>query len=278
MNGSGFLSMNKILFAAASLVVMMVACKPAKKIQTVIAPKDTSVVVKITDPGIDSAAVKRSILARVNSNKIKFEYFSGKVKLDFTDVKGKNTDATAFIRIKKDSTIWLSLTGALGIEGFRILVTPDTVIIMNKLEKEISYRSVSYLQDLIKLPVDFYTLQDLIVGNPVFFPENIVSYRSVGSNLLALGIGSYFKHMLTIDTTDNRILHSKLDDVEETRNRTCDITLDDYENTQGKLFSKNREITVTEKAKLEIKLDFKQYEFDKPQSFPFNIPKNYKTK
>jgi hypothetical protein len=273
-----FLSMNKLLFSAVFALLILVACKPTKKIQTAIAPKDTSVVVKMSDPTIDSAAVKRSILTKVNSNKINFTTFNAKVKLDFTDVKGKNTDATAFIRIQKDSIIWLSLTGALGIEGFRIYVRPDSVTIMNKLDKEISYRSVTYLQDLIKLPVDFYTLQDLIIGNPVFFPDNIVSYRTNGSNLQALGIGQFFKHLVTLDTADNRILHSKLDDVEATRNRTCDITLGDYENTQGHLFSKNREITVTEKAKLEIKLDFKQYEFDKPQSFPFNIPKNYKTK
>jgi hypothetical protein len=270
--------MNKIFLATVSFLLLLGACKPTKKIQIAVANKDTSAVVKITDPGIDSAEVKRSILSKVNSNKIDFRTFSGKIKLDFTDVKGKNTDATAFVRIQKDNVIWLSLTGALGIEGFRISVKPDTVIIMNKLDKEISYRSVSYLQELIKLPVDFYTLQDLIIGNPVFFPDNIVSFRTNGSNLLALGIGDFFKHMITLDITDNRILHSKLDDVEATRNRTCDITLGDYDNSQGILFSKYREITVTEKAKLEIKLEFKQYEFNKPLTFPFNIPKNYQIK
>ena len=103
-----FLSMNKLLFSAVFALLVMVACKPTKKIQTAIAPKDTSVVVKMSDPTIDSAAVKRTILAKVNSNKINVTTFNAKVKLDFTDVKGKNKWATLFflqlIDAKEDET------------------------------------------------------------------------------------------------------------------------------------------------------------------------------
>ena len=259
-------------------ILVLTACRPAKKIQTVVSIKDTVATVKPTGPVVDSAAMKADIFKRVNSNKIDFKFFAGKIKLDYNDQKGKNINASAFVRIKKDSIIWLSVTGLLGIEGFRLIIRPDTVIVMDKLEKTISYKSVSYLQELIKLPVDFFTLQDLLIGNAVFFPDNIVSYQTSENTLLALSVGDFFKHLITIDTTDNRILHSKLDDVQELRNRTCDITMSDYNSQQNRLFSNTREITVTEKSKIEIKLEFKQVLFDEPQSFPFNIPKNYKVK
>jgi hypothetical protein len=270
--------MKKIFFLGILSIIIVTACRPAKKIQTVVSKKDTSAIVPITSPAIDSVAIKKDILSRVNSHHIDYQFFSSKIKVDYSDPKGKNINATAFVRMKKDSVIWLSLTGLLGIEGFRVLVKPGTVVIMDKLEKTISYKSVSYLQEMIKLPVDFYTLQDLLLGNPIFFPDNIISYRNSGNTLLALSVGDFFKHLITIDTTDNRILHSKLDDVQELRNRTCDITMNDYNQQQGRLFSGNREITVTEKARLEIKLDFKQVIFDETQSFPFNIPKNYTLK
>lgn len=270
--------MKKILLFLSLAILVLASCRPAKKIQTVVTKKDTSVTVPITSPKIDSAAIKESIFARLNSNHVDFRFFSSKIKVDYTDAKGKNINATAFVRMKKDSLIWLSVTGPLGIEGYRVMVKPDTVIIMDKLEKTISYKTVAYLREMIKLPVDFYTLQDLLLGNPIFFPDNIVSFRNSGNTLLALSVGDYFKHFITIDTSDNRILHSKLDDVQETRNRTCDITMNDYNQQQGRLFSNNREITVTEKARLEIKLDYKQVNFDEPQTFPFNIPKNYTIK
>lgn len=271
--------MKNILFATLAAGFSLMACRSVKKIQTVLPKTDTTQPKPAAAPVIfDSAAFKKSVYEKVNAHHIDFTWFLGKIKLDYDDSKGKSINATAFVRMKKDSVIWLSLTGALGIEGYRILVKPDTVQILDKLHNTVSYKSVSYLRDLIKLPVDFYTLQDLLVGNPVFFSNNIVSYRFSDKNLLALSVGDFFKHLITIDTTDNRILHSKLDDVQENRNRTCDITLGDYNNQQGRLFSSAREITVTEKEKSEIKLDFKQVTFDEPQSFPFNIPKNYNVK
>jgi hypothetical protein len=264
-----------ILIAVAAVF----ACKPVKKIQNVVTPKQDTVAIKTEQKKpFDSAAFKQQIIENLNKNKIVFTYFLGKIKLDYDDSEGKSINANAFVRIKKDSIIWLSITGPLNIEGYRVLVKPDTVIVMDKLNKTISYKSVAYLQEIIKLPLDFYTVQDLLIGNPVFFGKNIVSFRNAGNTLLALSAGNFFKHLLTIDTTDNRILHSKLDDVEETKNRTCDITFSDYHNQQGRLFSNTRQIIVTEKEKKEIKLDYKQVVFDEPQSFPFNIPKNYKVK
>jgi hypothetical protein len=53
------------------------------------------------------------------------------------------------------------------------------------------------------------------------------------------------------------------------------LTYSGYENKKGVFFSTNRKITVAEKSKLDVKLDFKQYEFNETLSFPFAVPKNY---
>ena len=71
-------------------------------------------------------------------------------------------------------------------------------------------------------------------------------------------------------------MHSKLDDINVARNRTADITYDEYENNNGLNFSTYREVTVSEKNKLDIKLNYKQYEFNKELQIVFSIPKNYK--
>ena len=44
----------------------------------------------------------------------------------------------------------------------------------------------------------------------------------------------------------------------------------------GKIFATDRDISVTEKSKLDIHLRFKQYNFNETQSFPFTVPKSYK--
>jgi hypothetical protein len=256
------------------------ACRPTKKIQKIeeaISKKDTVETVVITQTAsVDSAKLIAELIDKVNHKRIEFNTFSAKAKIDYESQEQKD-GGTAHIRIQKDKFLWISLTGPLGVEGFRMLVTPDSVTLMNKLNKTVQYRTIEYLQELTDIPFDFATLQDLIVGNPIFTNNNVVSYKNSGNDLLVLMVGSIYKHLLTLDN-DYKIVHSKLDDVNVIRNRTCDITYSDYENKEGFPFATKRVITVAEKSRLELKMDFKQYAFNPALTFPFNVPKNYKIK
>ncbi len=81
------------------------------------------------------------------------------------------------------------------------------------------------------------SLQDLLMGNPVFLDSNIVSYTKSPNTISLQSGGSFFKNLLTIGETDKLIQSSKLDDMDELRNRTCYLTYDDYENKKGMNFS-----------------------------------------
>lgn len=134
----------------------------------------------------------RDVYNKVIKNKIDFTTFNAKVRVQYEGKEGGD-DATAFIRLKKDSAMWLSLRGALGIEGFRVLITKDSVKVMNLLKKTVQFRSIDYLQEITDLPFDFSTLQDLVIGNPIFIDSNIVSYKVNAANeLLVLMSGRFF--------------------------------------------------------------------------------------
>lgn len=271
----------KIAAIILSFCILVFSCRPAKKVQKIqnaISRVDTSsVIVRTKDSkAVDSARLIRDVYKKVLKNKIDFKTFTAKVKLEYS-AKENNDEATAYVRLEKDKAMWLSLRGALGIEGIRVLVTKDSVKVMNLLKKTVQLRSIEYLQDITELPFDFTTLQDLIIGNPVFVDSNIVSYKTnANRELLVLMTGKLYKHLVTLDNSDFKILHSKLDDIDVVRNRTCDITFSDYQTSSGIPFSTKRNISVAEKSKLDINLDFKQYSFNQPTTFPFSIPKNYK--
>lgn len=272
----------KIAAIILSLSLVMFGCRPAKKvqkIQTAISKVDTTsvtVMPKKDNKGVDSARLLKDVYSKVLKNKIDFKTFNAKVRVEYSGKQGGD-EATAYVRLEKDKVIWLSLRGALGIEGFRVLVTKDSVKVMNLLKKDVQLRSIGYLQEITELPFDFTTLQDLIIGNPVFVDSNIISYRTnANQELLVLMVGKLFKHLVTLDNKDFKLLHSKLDDVDVVRNRTCDITFSDYQSNSGVPFSTKRKISVAEKAKLDINLDFKQYSFNEPTTFPFSIPKNFR--
>ena len=120
------------------------------------------------------------------------------------------------------------------------------------------------------------SLQDILIGNPVFIDSNnVISYSKTENSVSLLSIGNWFKNLLTLDKS-GRIENCKLDDIDITRSRTCNLSYDDYEDKKDVMFASRRRITVTEKSKLDIKLNFKQYEFNETLSFPFSVPKNYK--
>ncbi len=270
----------RLLSLALCFIVLFTACRPAKKVQrigNVITTKDTTSRAVTQPETIDSATIVKGIINKLTMQQIPYNTFSAKVKMDYDGSEG-NGQATVYLRMQKDSLIWMSLTGALGIEGFRVMITKDSVKIMNKLQKVIQYRRIGYLQELTQVPVDFHALQDILIGNPVYIDSNIISYQLSNNNLLILMAGKMFKNLLTLDKNNLRISHSKLDDVNPVKNRTADITYDSYDKVNDFYFSSSRKISVAEKAKLDVELEFKQYDFDKPQTFPFNIPKNYKVR
>ena len=177
----------------------------------------------------------------------------------------------------KDSLIWISgYATVFNIEAFRILINKDSVFVMDKINKEVQYRSIDYLQEVTQIPFDFYTLQDLLIGNPIFFNDSVVSYKEKESNILLGIVSANFKHLLTLNKTSHLLTHSKLDDLDINRNRTADITYGEYENKTGVSFSTYREITVSEKNKLDIQMNYKQYEFNKELKTVFKITSDFK--
>jgi hypothetical protein len=268
----------RILFLA--VIVAAASCKTAKKIQTAITKTktDTTQMIIVDNAHADSIQVIHDLLKKLNSNRIdSFKTFSAKIKVDYRDKEGEQPELTVFVRMQKDSIIWVSVNATIfSYEALRVLITPDSIIVLNKRDKIVQYRSVSYLQDLTDLPFDFHTLQDLLLGNPIYLDSNVVSYKKTDQTIALMSAGVLFKHLLTITNGDYLLQHSKLDDADPLRNRTADLTYTGYENTNGVKFSTERRISVSEKGKLDIDMNFKQFTFNEILSYPFNVPKNFK--
>lgn len=269
--------MNKIVIVLIGIVSFFASCRSTKNIQTAINKNDTTAVVPviIDHSHEDSIAVIKENYEQLEKNTINFKGFSAKIDVDYVDGNDKNYNVTAHLRMYRDSVIWISITAILGIEGLRAYITNDSVKLLDKQNKIYKARSMAYLQEVSDLPLDLSSLQDLLIGNPVFLDSDIVSYSKSGNTISLLNSGDFFKNLLTIGQ-EGQMQSCKLDDVDELRNRTCYLTYEDYESKKGVNFSTRRSISIAEKKKLDIKLNFKQYDFNETLSFPFSVPKSYK--
>ena len=261
------------LIVCASLLVFVWSCRSTRKIQSAMNQKD-SVTVIVNPSENDSLALLKQVKDKIQANHIDFKSFLAKIKVDYEDSRGRSYDFTTFLQVRKDSAIWISIN-KLGIEAFRVLITRDSVKVMNKLDKYVQLRSVGYLQEVAQLPFTYFTLQDLIVGNPVYLDSNIIALKRSASLVSIITTGNVFKNLATFDSQNYFMQHSKLDDMDPLRNRTADLSYDSYDMEAGHPFASLREITITEKTKLTINLKYNQVKFDQPVSFTFNIPNNY---
>ena len=281
-------SIMALIVIAGVLAGAMAGCRSTKKIQKVIAtpavkPDTTGAAQRAVEPvrdlHADSLAVISKTLFGLSRNRIDFQTFSGKIHVHFQSSDGKDYEVTAFVRIRKDSLIWLSIVGSLGPvskEVIRAIITPDSVKVRDNREKAVRLRSVSYLREQVHLPIDFKALQDLLIGNPIFFDTTrVIYYRTETKGLSLFCAGTEFSNFLTLNP-DMTMKHSKIDDVDPLRARTCDLTYGDYDFSGVVPFSAYRKISVEEKSKVDIELGYKQYKFNEVLSLPWSIPKNYK--
>src|ERR1700761_2476243 len=191
-------------FAVICVVcALSIGCRSTKKIRKVIAAPAVHVdttgdaaraaSLPPRDAHADSLATIGKAVAGIANNHIDFQTFSAHMHVHFQGADGKDNEVNALVHITKDQRIWVAIFGNVGpvtIEAFRVLITPDSVKILDKLKKVARLRSVSYLQEEVHLPVDFRTLQDLLVGNPIFLDTtHVLFYRKEvkGISLFATG-------------------------------------------------------------------------------------------
>lgn len=268
-----------ILFACVLLMAFS-ACKSTKTIQQAMVKKDTIAAPEVPVEKIptreDTIRMVNEVLTNVQQKYIEFRTFSAKIKVDYSNSKGKQPDFVANVRMLKDSLIWISLGNDIGIEGIRVLISNDSIKVLDKLANTFQVRPLSHIQELSQIPFSFADLQNLLVGNPIFFnKDSITSYTNNANGYTLLSYASLFKNLLSIGT-DFSIQKSKLDDNDPALNRTCDLIYNNYETKTGVQFSTQRKITILQQTKLDVELKFKDYKFNEEMNFPFTIPKKFK--
>ena len=164
------------------VLILLASCKSTRKLTKVISTKD-SVVTVINPYDSDSAKFVRSTIGKIKDKEIQFNTFSSKIKVYYSDEKNRKLDFNTFFRMQKDSAMWISIVAALNIEAFRVLIRPDSIIILDKLNKTIQRKPFTYLQVITKVPFDYQTLENLILGNPIYLDRNVIAFSEKSESL-----------------------------------------------------------------------------------------------
>lgn len=261
-----------VLFAG--LFASQTSCKrhKLKKSEVFVPGKnkaDSSVVILENTDG-----VKPIIIAQ--PDEVDFNYLKIKSKVAFSSPEFSQT-FPATIHVKKDSIIWISV--AVGLEVARGIITPDSAVFLDRLNRNIYQFSYPELSKFMGFDVSYELVQALMVGNmPIYVREEDVVTETGGFITVKQNVGE-LEVENTIDELINKLTRV-LAQRENTPNRLI-ITYADFTNTEnGKI--PQRISTLVEKITPEvgvptsITIEHNKFEFlERDLRFPFSIPKSY---
>jgi len=268
--------MQKIFLAIIVFGLIVSGCHTAKQAQHVVRDSvSTSSPEAILKP-VDSTAILKEQLANKINTPLDFTTFYAKAKADFSSPQASG-NATVYIKMKKDSVIWISITGPLNIEGVRVLVTPDSVKIINKLESTVQLSSIAHLQQITKLPLTFSDFQNIILGRPIVANADL-GFKIDKDSIIATTANEVLRYIYAFTKNNLLLGQSNLQTQNNTSVTGANIFYSDYQKVNDMDFANSRDITITGSSPARLQLNFKEYNFNQPQSFVFTISKNYTIK
>ncbi len=265
--------MQKLFLIVIIFGLIAGGCNTAKKAQHI--PKDSSLAVKVKP--VDSVSLLKQQLSDSINRPLNFTTFYGRAKASYSS-PGASGNATVYIKIQKDSIIWISITGLLNIEGARILVTPDSVKIINKLESTVQLSSIAYLKKLTKLPLTFNDFQNIILGKPVLNSTNNSNVQIKKDSITLIATGELLNCIYSFTKNNFLLGQSNFQSINNPSVTGANIFYSDYNLVNNINFSAGRDVSVTGSSPSTLQLSFKEYNFNQPQSFVFTISKNYTIK
>jgi len=269
--------MQKLILVSIFFGLIVSGCHTAKQTQHVVKDTVTTQSPAVQLKPVDSTEILKQQLGNAINAPLNFTTFYGKAKLNYSS-PDESENATVYIKMQKDSVIWVSITGPLNIEVVRVLITPDSVKILNKLKGSLQLSSIAHLQQITQLPLTFNDFQNIILGKPVIVSNNDVNYQFKKDSITVTSTGNLLTYIYSFTKDNFQLAQSNLQAANNTTVSGANIFYNDYRQVSDISFSASRDIAIQGASPANLQLNFKEYNFNQPQTFLFTVSKNYTIK
>jgi hypothetical protein len=269
-----------LMTALLIIVFFISSCRTVKKTEKPIIIRESKTLAERTAD---------ELLSLINQNSFKAEWLAAKAEVESV-VEGKKNTFDITLRMRKDSVIWVSISPLLGLETARIMITRDTVKFMNRLNKEYQVSDFDFLNNLLRMNIDFDIIQSILTGNIFAYKKN--KFNSVYNNEDRYYILSTLsRHKLKrameekdpnkpvvqdiwISDENFRIIKLAIED--EKIQKSLIIEYSNFQTTEAGEFPFESKTVIIADNKSDFSISFKKVIVNEPQQFPFSIPGSYK--
>lgn len=153
-------------YAALCLLAFTAACKPARHITAILRPADLP-------PRGPEKLVERLVANRITD----VHYYSAKADVAMKDSSGSGTSFKARVMVVMDSAAWIRAIGPLGIEGGRVLLTADSLKLIDSFHDHHWVGDTAQARTRFGLQPSLNLFEQALLGMPIGFdPEE--KYKS----------------------------------------------------------------------------------------------------
>ncbi len=243
-----------LTFLTLSLLLLSIGCKSKKKVD---APTRSIEDIKIA----------------LENHNIDYQWFTAKAKIKVTKPGEFIPSATAFLRVQRDSAIWMVFK-KLNIEVARALIKPDSFCIVYRFDRVYEKASTSELFDAYQLDLNFREVQDYLIGN---IPDIVTDNMEVRQNQKEIICQTEIDRFLTYLRLDPYTLQLDGFDIFNQKNESVVGRFEKFKEVDGQLLSMDREFIIDseEIGKSKAKINLSDVKINQPATMRFSIPSHY---
>lgn len=262
---------NKILWVGI-LVILLSSCSSKKKLLKGADLKSENELV-IKD---NTREAKKTSLRNLFLTNLSYSTFSGKAKMRL-DLGKDKFDVTSNIRIEKDKKIWISISATLGIEVARVLITPDSVQILNKFQNEYMVKPFDYLYRFASPDLTFSNLQDLLLANisvNLLSDIDAVNLKQDPNSVQLDGKLNELDFLYKLNN-NNRPYQFRLSQL--SKKQLLEANYGEYAMASGQEFPMLLKMIISDgRQEIKTEINFNKVTFNEPVEMPFSVSSRYK--
>lgn len=226
----------------------------------------------VTDGKLNENLSAKAIIRTHYDNALDFKTLSGKMRIDYSD--GEDSQGVAVsLRMEKDKAIWIS--APFGV--VKAYITPGRVTFYNKLQNEYFDGDFAYLSKFVGVELDFEQVQNLLLGQALLNLKDDKYDVSLAGNSYQLKPKKaleLYKVLFQIEPKNYRMASQQLS--QPIKKRLLQINYTDYQKINKWVLPQKIAVAAIDKDnRSTIDIEYRNIEFDRPLSFPYDIPNGF---
>lgn len=212
-------------------------------------------------------------LDAIRAAQLDFTTFSGRAKAKM-QINNSSNDVTLNIRINHGKKIWVSITAIAGIEVARAIITPDSILAVNKLQGLYVRQPFSYIYKYTSHQLDYRSVEALLTGNAI--PQLLNDHVEMQADSANIVLNGSLEELIfkLIVGRDMKAKSTNMSD--QYAGQTMQVDNSVFMPVANRVVPSQIDINSTAGTrKVKISMHYIKEDFDLPLEYPFSIPDSY---